>query len=77
MKLNLNSLCSAVLTEKGAAIWNYAYVNVPFEYRPEPKKAGDTISAPLWEVMQVFGPQIHMSMTQGPFVGNILEITPC
>ncbi|UBM12825.1 hypothetical protein [Cupriavidus metallidurans] len=55
MKCNLNDRVRARLTETGAKHYNEADQGVPEKYRRAPLKAGDEVSMPLWEAMQIFG----------------------
>lgn len=75
-KTNLNAMCNAVLTEYGAKLWNAQFEKTPPEYKPEKVKAGDTLKAQLWELMQVYGAGFFNGMPSSklPFVDNEIEI---
>lgn len=65
MKININSQVTVRLTEAGQAKW-CSYYSV--------EEIANTITEPLWEIMQVFGSGLHMGMSEMYFVNNELEI---
>lgn len=60
----MNSQTTVKLTSFGKA----KYIGL-FDTDP-----GDILILPLWELMQIFGPGIHMGMTEMYFVDNEVEI---
>lgn len=73
--MNINDRFTAVLTKTGASIYNTW--DAEFKYpgwTPKNLKEGDTLTCPLWQLFQIFGPWIHMGMIEVPFEDN--KITP-
>jgi hypothetical protein len=73
MKVNANEAVSVTLTMTGAAIYNDWMGQFPHNIR-ERVQPGQTIKLPLWSLMQIFGPSIHMGMHQVPFVDNVMDL---
>lgn len=70
--INMNTFCSFTLTRTGADIYRsfHVFSAYPPTTYPEP---GETLSMPLWELLQVFGPHQHHGAK--PFaVGNTITI---
>lgn len=64
MKINIDTEISIELTPTGQARWRGLYGVTPSAF----------LVMPLWEVMQVFGPGLHMGMTDMYFVNNEIEV---
>jgi hypothetical protein len=77
MQLNMNDQVRVTLTTYGAQVWNARYdgINIPAEHLPAPCAPGDEVKTQLWDLMQVFGPGIHMGMSEVPFLKNEIEVT--
>lgn len=57
--LHINHVVAVKLTAIGATTFNDHYMDVSVKHRPVEKRKGDTFTAPLWEVMNIFGPKMH------------------
>jgi hypothetical protein len=66
MKININDTAKVKLTPKGKLL---CAINA------EPIMKDGAIELPLWALMRIFGPHIHMGMTEMFFVDNEIEIT--
>lgn len=80
MQINMNDKVKVKLTESGREIYRafMADVSAPLEpYLPalDPNRDLDADGFSefhFWEIMQVFGPKMHMGMTEMPFEENAL-----
>lgn len=82
MIVNLNVKCKVILNELGKKVWlnRFHYLSDEFkEAHPEILDAlesaigkDDSVEAPLWEIMSVFGP--YLSMTSNPFNSTTIEL---
>ncbi len=70
MKFNINDTVRAKLTDYGTQYYTLFHrtlgVSVPAAIK--------SVEMPLWELMQIFGPTLHMGMRELPFVDNEVEI---
>ena len=64
VKLNINDQVSVKLTDAGKARWRGLFGRTPPYF----------VVVPLWELMQMFGPGLHMGMTDMYFVDNEIEV---
>lgn len=71
--IHINHVVAVTLTALGATIFNAYYTDIPKKNRPVEKRKGDTFTAPLWEVMSIFGPHIHHG-SEPTFEPNSIEI---
>ena len=80
MQINLNDKVKVKLTDAGRVMYKafMADVSAPLEpYLPALDSNADLDEDGLsefsfWELMQVFGPRMHMAMTEMPFEQNVL-----
>ena len=74
MKININSQVSVKLTDSGETViisyWDSLGV-VAAHYSLQESKI---VTMPFWELMQIFGPSVHMGMPKMLFVDNEVEI---
>lgn len=68
LKINLNETVEVVLTEAGAEAYNKRWyeLKIPEKYRREPVKAGHVLKMHVHEMMNEFGPSVHLGM-RSPF----------
>jgi len=59
MEININQECTVVLFERGVEAINKYYSRLQLE-PPKQYKVGDEYTAPLWDVMNVFGEYTFM-----------------
>lgn len=64
MKINLNDQVSVKLTPFGQARWRGLYGTTPSAF----------LVMPLWELMTIFGPSLHIGMPEVCFVDNEIEV---
>jgi hypothetical protein len=72
VKVNVNCLARAVLTERGAELYNQ-HGSREFESFPvrDRKRAGEVLEEQLWVLMLIFGP--HLSLGNAPpFEANVI-----
>lgn len=65
MKININAVVTVRVTVLGALVC---------ARNGQPLSEVWEITMPLWELMQLFGPHIHMGMTKMLFVNNEIDI---
>lgn len=63
--MNINVTVKVKLTEVGIARWRGKFGVTRTE-----------VELPLWELMAIFGPAMHMTMNDMYFVDNEIEIMP-
>ena len=69
---NINTQCSVTLTEHGVEVFNkhLTYFGLP----PSNKTQGDVYTAPLWDIMSIFGGSMFNGATKMAFVNNEIRI---
>ena len=82
MIVNLNCNCKVILNDKGRTVWRSVIEQLPEQLvasHPDIVKSLEkrvssegVFEAPLWEIMQIFGPFI--SQVETPFHINTLEL---
>jgi hypothetical protein len=65
MKININALVKVKLTQTGEARYK-GLMGLSGEY--------NNLEMPLWELMEIFGPGLHMGMIEMYFENNEIEI---
>jgi hypothetical protein len=75
MKVNINVSVAVTLTMTGAAIYNEHMGEFPKRVRDH-VEPGKTITMPLWSLMEIFGPHLHMGMVTMPFEKNAVDLLP-
>lgn len=58
MKINLNQECTVVLQQRGVEAINKYWTFL--ELTPPIYRVGDSYTAPLWDIMTVFGSECYM-----------------
>jgi len=73
LKINLNEDVSVQLNERGREIYVKYFRARRLKPPPLKKEAGGWCAFHIWELMRIFGPELHMGLPI-PFVGNIIRI---
>jgi len=76
---NMNASAEVILTKTGADVLNkfnkrYLQYDASHLLNIKTYKEDDVYSSPLWEIMQIFGPEIYMGCDV-PFKDNNIKIT--
>ena len=66
LQVNLNEKAQVILTKTGAEIYNK---RVPEEFGPRHLE-GTILVCPIWELFEIFGPEMYMGMPEVPFHQN-------
>jgi hypothetical protein len=76
MKINLNSRCTAILTEAGAKVYNEYMSQFTFRGRREPNaKVGFAHKTSLWDLMHIYGEHTFIGRPE-PFEGCEIDVEP-
>lgn len=77
IEININNQTRVILTHTGADCYNLYWnrLKLAADLKPKAVTIGDELNLPLWELMQIFGPMIFMSMREGPFRDNKICLT--
>lgn len=68
MKINMNARVRVKLTKKGNEILDAA------EFASYNERENNYLEFTLWQLMQTFGGNFHIGMTELPFVDNAVEL---
>jgi hypothetical protein len=72
IKININENCKVRLTDFGISVMKEHFSYMPDEkYLRKPDALG-YYSFSVWELFQIFGPRIHLGMSETPFVENVI-----
>ena len=74
MKININTTVAVNLSALGARLYNRHFDEVPKEFRPPKREAGDKIEIQLWSLMTIFGNAMYAGAPEVPFENNEIEI---
>ena len=75
MKINLNDKVRVKLNEHGKHVHAQNCVALGAKISPRKADSDGWTTWQLWELMEEFGPYIHMGITS-PFEGNEVQLVP-